>query len=346
MTDTTLDGISSQPFRTSASATGPALRLHSKAERIDALEAVIEPVAVPAVGPGQCLVEVKASGVNMSDVKAALGHMPYAIWPRTPGRDYAGVVVEGPAPLLGREVWGSSGELGIRRNGTHGQYLVVSADEIHEKPSTITLDEAGAIGVPFITAYEGLQAAGGVKPTDVVLVLGGNGKVGQAVVQLATQAGAHVFAVERTEEPYMGHANRAVDMIDASRQDIAAHVRERTDGHGADIVFNTVGSPYFEAACAAMALAARQIFISTIDRAVPFDIFRFFRGRHQFIGIDSLALDGVACGRILEALRPGFESGKLRAFPVHDGATYALADAARAYAAVWNGSRDRIVLRP
>jgi NADPH:quinone reductase-like Zn-dependent oxidoreductase len=346
MTDTTLDGISSRAPRAGAAATGPALRLNGKAEGVEALKPVVAPVSVPAPGPGQCLVEVKASGVNMSDVKAALGHMPYAIWPRTPGRDYAGVVLEGPADLVGRQVWGSSGELGIRRDGTHCRYLVVSADEIHEKPSTITLDEAGAIGVPFITAYEGLQSAGGVKPTDVVLVLGGNGKVGQAVVQLATQAGARVFAVERTAEPYMGHASKAVEMIDASSQDIAAHVRERTEGHGADIVFNTVGSPYFEAACAAMAPAARQIFISTIDRAVPFDIFRFFRGRHHFIGIDSLALDGVACGRILEALRPGFESGKLKAFPVQAGATYSLDEAARAYAEVWNSSRDRIVLRP
>lgn len=346
MTDTTLDGISSQDARNGTAGTAPALRLHHKANGVEALAPSVEPVAIPVPGPAQCLVEVKASGVNMSDVKAALGHMPYAIWPRTPGRDYAGVVLEGPAHLIGKEVWGSSGELGIRRDGTHTKYLVVSADEIFEKPSTVTLDEAGAIGVPFITAYEGLESAGGVKPTDVVLVLGGNGKVGQAVVQLATRAGARVFAVERTAEPYMGHATGPVDMIDASSQDIAATVRERTGGHGADIVFNTVGSPYFEAACAAMAAEARQLFISTIDRAVPFDIFRFFRGRHRFIGIDSLALNGAACGRILEALRPGFESGALKAFPVHSGATYALADAARAYAEVWNSSRDRIVLRP
>lgn len=346
MTDTTLDGISSSGAGKIAAATGPALRLAAKAESVAALAPRVEPVAVPPLAPGQCLVEVKASGVNMSDVKAALGHMPYAVWPRTPGRDYAGVVLEGLAHLIGREVWGSSGELGIRRDGTHSKYLVVSTEEIFEKPSTVTLEEAGAIGVPFITAYEGLQAAGGVKPTDVVLVLGGNGKVGQAVVQLATRAGAHVFAVERSADPYMGHASGPVDTIDSSRQDVAAYVRERTGGRGADIVFNTVGSPYFEAGCAAMALDARQILISTIERAVPFDIFRFFRGRHRFIGIDSLSLNGAACGRILDALRPGFESGELKAFPVQASAVYPLTDAARAYAEVWNSSRARIVLRP
>ena len=155
----------------------------------------------------------------------------------------------------------------------------------------------------------------GSKAGDVVLVLGANGKVGQAAIQLATMAGARVFGVERTAEPHIGHASTPVEMIDASTTDIAAHVRERTGGHGADIVYNTVGSPYFEAACKAMAIKGRQIFISTIERAVPFDIFAFYRGRHRFVGIDTLALDSSECAAILDELRPGFDSGALRPFP-------------------------------
>ena len=65
------------------------------------------------------MVEVKSAGVNPSDVKATLGMMPHAVWPRTPVRDYAGVVIDGPHEWIGREVWGSGGELGIRRDGTH-----------------------------------------------------------------------------------------------------------------------------------------------------------------------------------------------------------------------------------
>jgi NADPH:quinone reductase-like Zn-dependent oxidoreductase len=295
---------------------------------------------------GECIVEVKAAGINMSDVKAALGAMPYAVWPRTPGRDYAGIVVGGPSSLVGKEVWGSSGELGIKKDGSLARYLVVSASEISEKPRNISLDEAGAIGVPFVTAFDGLRCAGGVKPDDVVLVLGGNGKVGQAVVQLATMNGARVFAVEREREAYLGHSTGPFDMIDASTQGIADYVRGATDGHGADIVFNTVGSPYFEQACAAMAARGRQIFISTFDRNVPFDIFRFFRGRHAFFGIDSLALSGREGAEILNELRPGFESGKLRPFPVHEKAVFALENAKEAFKATWEGSRDRIVIRP
>jgi NADPH:quinone reductase-like Zn-dependent oxidoreductase len=322
-----------------------AIRVESKPRDLEQLRLSCADVLLKA-DPFATVVEIVSAGVNPSDVKAVLGGMPYAVWPRTPGRDYAGIVRQGPVELVGKEVWGSGGELGIRRDGTHAQHLVIDPAHVREKPSTVSLREAGALGVPFVTAYQGLMEAGGVERGDVVLVLGGNGKVGQAVIQLATMCGARVFAVERTREKFLGHASAPVDMIDASAVDIATYVRDKTNGHGADIVYNIVGSPYFEAACKAMAQGARQIFISTIARAVPFDIFAFYRGRHKFLGIDTLALDSRDCAEILSTLKPGFERGTLRAFPVSENAVFSLAQAEQAYRAVIGGSRERIVLAP
>ena len=193
-----------------SSSRSAALRVDAKAAGPEALGAavhVLELDASNAVPDGFAVVEVHSAGVNPSDVKAVLGAMPHAVWPRTPGRDYAGVVVEGPKALLGREVWGSGGELGIRRDGTHAQPPRDCRRRIcGRSPATITLAEAGAVGVPFITAYTGLREAGSVQRGDVVLVLGANGKVGQAAIQIATAAGARVFGVERTPEAYRGHA--------------------------------------------------------------------------------------------------------------------------------------------
>jgi NADPH:quinone reductase len=325
---------------------GRRVRVFEKAASIDDVRLAVEAAPAPRPGPGECLIEVRAAAVNPSDAKATLGIMPMAVWPRTPGRDYAGVVVDGPGHLVGREVWGTGGDLGIRRDGTHATHLVVRSDQVREKPSTLSLEEAGSVGVPFVTAYGGLQMAGGVGKGDVVLVCGGNGKVGQAVAQIAAMQGARVFGAGRRREAFVGDASAPVEMIDASREDVAAHVRDRTGGHGADIVYNTVGSPYFEAANKAMAHEGRQIFIATLDRAVPFDIFAFYRGRHSYFGFDSLGLDTGECGEILEALRPGFESGKLKPFPVKPEAVYPLDDAPKAYRAALSGTRDRIVLRP
>ena len=322
-----------------------AIRVTEKAPDIDHLGLDFEGAARHREA-GEALVKVASAGVNPSDVKAVLGAMPHAVWPRTPGRDYAGTVVEGPAELVGKEVWGSGGELGIRRDGTHADLLVIEATHLREKPASVSLLEAGAIGVPFITAWAGLEDAGGVKQGDVVLVFGGNGKVGQATIQLATMAGARVFAVERTRPAYRGHASGPVEMIGADAADIAAVVRAATDGHGADIVYNTVGSPYFAAANQAMAVKGRQIFISTIEREVPFDIFAFYRGRHRYVGIDTLALDSGECALILDALKPGFESAKLKPFPVLDEYRFTLEEAAAAYKAVLSGSPERVVLTP
>ena len=319
------------------------LRVYKQSDSIDALEFALEPFK-PSAAEGSVVVEIHSTGVNPSDVKAALGAMPHAVWPRTPGRDWAGIVQEGPSELKGREVWGTGGDLGITVDGSHGRHIVLPRGAVKLKPSTVGLMEAGAVGVPFVTAVEGLTRAGLPESGDVVLVLGANGKVGQAAIQIATMRGAKVFGVERTREDYIGHASSAVRMIDASKEDIASVVREEGGRGGANITFNTVGSPYFEAACKAMAVLGRQVFISTIERSIPFDIFAFYRGRHSFFGVDTLALDAVASSELLEKLAPGFESGKLKSFPI--GESFSLEQAKDAYRAVYAGCRERVVLTP
>ncbi len=94
------------------SLTNLAVRVSEPAAEGEHLRLEIEPMAAPVIGPDQCLIEVSAAGVNASDVKATLGQMPLAVWPRTPGRDYPGFVREGRGELIGNEVWGSGGELG------------------------------------------------------------------------------------------------------------------------------------------------------------------------------------------------------------------------------------------
>src|SRR4051812_18431595 len=294
----------------------------------------------------ELLIEVKAAAVNPSDVKAATGLMPYAVFPRTPGRDYSGVVIDGPEGWIGREIFGSSGDLGIRRDGTHATHLAVEADAVVEKPKALSWEEAAGIGVPFVTAMEGLRRASMPRPGETVLVLGVNGKVGQAAVQIATWHGARAIGVVRKNERYEGHANSTVEMIDASATDVAARVRELTANNGADIVFNTVGDPYFQAAHKSLALYGRQILIATIERTVPFNILEFYRGQHTYVGIDTLGLSSVATGAVLKQVVDGFDGGHLRPFPVLPRAIYPLENAKDAFLAVAGSSRDRVILRP
>jgi len=255
-------------------------------------------------------------------------------------------VVDGPRELLGREVWGTGGDVGISRNGSHGERLVLPRAAIVVKPANLSMVEAGTVGVPFLTAYEGLRRAGYPAAGSTVAVFGAGGKVGQAVVQLAARAGAAVFAVDRRADAPRGYACAPVRYVDASREKPAEAIRAGTGGKGAAIVFNTVGSPWFAEANAALAKRGTQVFISTLERSVPFDIFAFYRGMHTYAGVDSLAMTASDCAPVFEALRPGFEDGTLRPFEVAPDARFALQDARRAYRAVLAGAAGRMAFVP
>lgn len=321
------------------------VRLNAKADDPASLAPSVERRALSRAA-NEVLIEIKAAAVNPSDVKAATGSMPYAVFPRTSGRDYAGIVIDGPADWIGREVFGSSGDLGIRRDGTHATHLAVEADAVVTKPADLSWEEAAGIGVPFVTAMEGFRRAGMPGKGETVLVMGVNGKVGQAAVQIASWHGAHVIGVVRRNEAYEGHANSKVDVIDASVTDVATRVRELSDGKGADIVFNTVGDPYFEAANKSLALRGRQILIAAVHPVVSFNILEFYRGQRSYVGIDTLGLSSTATGAVLRELAPGFINGHLKPFPIRASAIYPLEQAKAAFVAVAGSSRDRVILRP
>ena len=79
-------------------------------------------LALPVVGADEVLVQVKAAGLNPSDVKNVLGRFPYTTLPRVPGRDFSGVIVDGPQALVGKEVWGTGKELGKQMEAMKAEY--------------------------------------------------------------------------------------------------------------------------------------------------------------------------------------------------------------------------------
>lgn len=323
-----------------------AVRLNAKYADAASIAPVVTAQVPLARSVGDVVVEIHAAGVNPSDVKAATGLMPYAVFPRTPGRDFAGVVVDGPEEWLGKAVFGSSGDLGIRRDGTHATHLAIEPAAIIIKPEGVSMREAAGLGVPFVTAIEGFRRAGFPKPGDVVLVMALNGKVGQAATQLATAAGARVIGVVRKDEAYQGHAAGHVEVINSAATDVATRVREMTDGKGVQIVFNTVGDPYFQDANKSLAVTGRQVLIAAVHKIVEFNILEFYRGRHTYVGIDTLGFSSVAAAEVLRTALPGLASGALKPFPIASGAVYGLDDARAAYLAVSGSSRDRVILDP
>src|SRR5580658_2463372 len=123
----------------------------------------IEEVAIPEPGEGEALVRVKAAGINPSDIGDVAGRFKKTTLPRTPGRDFAGVVAKG-AQHEGEEVWGSAPNLGIVRDGSHAEYVVVPVETLSLKPKSLSMAQAGAIGIPYITAWASVVNAAQIQP--------------------------------------------------------------------------------------------------------------------------------------------------------------------------------------
>jgi NADPH:quinone reductase-like Zn-dependent oxidoreductase len=274
--------------------------------------------------------------------------MPNLTWPRIPGRDYSGIVVEGPDNLIGKEVWGTGGDLGMSQNGAHAEFNVIDSAGIREKPENLSMFEAGSIGVSWTCAWLGIMQGANVSAGETVVVFGANGKVGEATIQIATAEGASVIGFERSRDDYLGHTNSPVDIVNLEKEpDIHKAIMDRTDGKGADIIMNTVGSPYFDAACNSIAKQGRQIIISTIVEENLINLRTFYRGNYQMIGVSNMDHDNIVSGGLMDDMKSGFESGIYKPYPINSLNIYALEEADEAYNIVLKGlSRDRIIIDP
>jgi NADPH:quinone reductase len=301
-------------------------------------------VDAPSTDEDTALVRVMAASINPSDVKNVAGAMEQTTLPRIPGRDFAGVVEAGPAEWIGAEVWGTGGDTGFTREGTHAELIAVPVASLRRKPETLSFDQAASVGVNYLAAWCGLEIAG-VAAGETVLLIGAGGGVGGAAAQIARRLGARVIGVDkhapRLDAPIHGIAERLI----VGAQDLPAEVRAATGGKGADVVFDLVGGVMFRNAVNSLALRGRLIEIAvTGQREVSFDLADFYHNESRLFGVDTLKRDLTASAAVLEALTPGFITGDYRAAPIAE--TCGLSAAQDAYRKVAAGAAGRIVLRP
>jgi NADPH2:quinone reductase len=285
-------------------------------------------LAIPDLKPGEVLIELHASAVNPSDVKNVAGQFNASL-PRIPGRDFAGVVVAGDT-WKGKEVWGSGAGLGVVRDGTHAQYLVVASDWLSEKPPNLSMEQAAAVGVPYLAAWSALIDAGDIQAGETVLITGASGAVGQAATQIAHWKKANVIGADRSDRP--SEADLSINTRD---KDLAIEVKGLTGGKGVDLVLDAVGGPMFEPSLKSLRLGGRQLAITSVgNRRVEFDLVDFYHNLGRLIGVDTMKLTGPEIAKIMDGLRTGFEEGHLHSSIVK---TWPLDLAVEAYVAVEKG---------
>lgn len=244
------------------------------------------------------LVKVIAAGFNPSDLLNSQGSFVHTEFPRTLGRDFAGVVVKGNDEWIGQEVYGTSGSnLSFTSDGTHAEYLVVPIDGLVLKPKSLSFVQSAAVGVSYHTAFSMLERTR-ASSQDTVLVLGASGSVGAAALQIAKWRGCKVYGATRND-------NSNVNTINDPKLDAIAKLG------GIDIVLDTVGDPVLtKAAFEQMHTRGRLALISgKTEISVPMR--DFYRSERELIGVNSVGHTIAEAAQMLKELGPAFESGAL-----------------------------------
>ena len=296
----------------------------------------------PSADAENAVVQVKSASVNPSDVKNVSGHFEHTVLPRTPGRDFSGVVVAGPEEWLGAEVWGTGGDIGFTRDGTHAQFIRIPVTALSRKPKNLSHEQAAAIGVNFVVAWLGTVDYAQLKTGETIAVIGAGGGVGGAVVQIAKARGCRVIGVDRHPPQADSPAGRLIDEYVPFDEHTAERVKALTGG-GVDVVYDAVGGVAFETALSLVKRRGRVAEISaTGKRRVEFDVIDFYHNETQLLGVDSAKLGVAESARLMTALVEGFESGALQ--PPAIAERFELERTREAYEAVAAGTRGRVVI--
>src|SRR5258708_2729942 len=200
-----------------------------------------EDVPDPECPDGCVLIDVEAISIEGGDLLARAMSPPPTV-PHIVGYLAAGTVVEVGAGVENR----APGDRIVtpNMNGSHAAKRAVPAITTWPIPEGLDAASAACIPVAFGTAQECLFTAGHLEAGQTVLIQAGGGGVGMAAIQLAKQAGATVLSTASSDEKLERLREFGLDHgINYARENFVARTRELTDGHGADVILDSIGGP-------------------------------------------------------------------------------------------------------
>ena len=229
---------------------------------------VVEDVPAPVPGPGEVVVDIRASSVNFPDgLIVADRYQVSAPLPFTPGSEFAGVV-----SAVGHDVMGLEPGASVRGSvfvGAFAEQLGVAEHSVRRLPAAVGFRDAAAFGVTYSTAYHALVSVGRLERDEWVLVLGAAGGVGLAAVELAHHLGGRVVAAASSADKLaVCRASGADEVIDYTAEDLKQRTKDLTGG-GASVVIDPVGGQWSEQALRATRFGARFVCVGFASGEIP-----------------------------------------------------------------------------
>lgn len=205
----------------------------------------------PKPASGEVLIRVKAAGLNFADILARQGLYPDG--PRKPcvmGYEVSGVVeqvgedVDGS--LLGKPI------VAMTRFGGQSEYVAVKTTQIFEKPEGLTVEQAAAIPVNYLTAYALVVVMGSLHRGESVLIHNAGGGVGLAALDIAKKIGAVTFGTASPSKHQFLKERGLDHPIDYRSQDWLPVLKDLTKGRGVDLVLDPIGGAHWKKSYAAL----------------------------------------------------------------------------------------------
>ncbi|TCO28569.1 NADPH:quinone reductase-like Zn-dependent oxidoreductase [Kribbella steppae] len=205
----------------------------------------ISEVPVPAVRAGWSLVEVKAAGLNRSELRTRQGHSPAVSFPRVLGIECVGVVAASTDPRLpeGTTVAAVMGEMGREFDGGYAEYALLPNSLLMPISTTLSWDVLAALPETYLTAHGSLDALGVVPGGPArLLIRGGTSSVGMAAASIASGYGLETAATTRRHDKIAALTAAGVDHVLLDTGDPLARSMHSIWPEGPDYVLELVGA--------------------------------------------------------------------------------------------------------
>jgi NADPH2:quinone reductase len=234
---------------------------------IDQIE--LKNIPFPRIEPGQLRIRVEAAGIGFVDGLKIQGlYQTKDPLPFIPGTEFAGIVEEAPGEPGGYRP--GMRVMGMTRSGALAEEIVVKPEALHPLPDGVTAEVAASFRANYLTALYALSARAMVVAGEQLLVLGAAGGTGTAAVQIGKLLGARVIAAAATPEKRAFAEQHGADaVIDYTQAGWRDTLKQLTDGHGADVIFDPVGGEISVQAFRSIAWRGRHLVVGFAAGSIP-----------------------------------------------------------------------------